>query len=88
MRKFTFLADYKGGTFISQYIANDVVAAEFLWAVNLDPQYFNEKERKKILAQIEEGEFKPISITGVDNVWNDIFLIFRKPLFLNIVETV
>lgn len=35
MKKYTFLADYKGGTYISQYSADNLKEALFLWGSNL-----------------------------------------------------
>lgn len=88
MKKYTFIADYKGGTFISQYTADDLIEAERMWANNLSPRYISPKKVKQILAQIEEGESTPTPITGVDSVWFDLFLLYEKCLYLNIVETV
>lgn len=88
MNKFTFLADYKGGTYISQYSADNLKEALFLWGSNLALEYFKEKEKRKVLEQIEVGEFPPSPIDGIDNVWFDHYSIYGNSLFLNIVETV
>ena len=51
MKKFTCIAEYKGGTYISQYLAEDVFEAERIWANNLHPRYFKPREKKKIIEQ-------------------------------------
>lgn len=88
MKKFTCIAEYKGGTYISQYLAEDVFEAERIWANNLHPRYFKPREKKKIIEQINEGEFKPLLLKDAESVWCDTFVILDRFLLLNIVETV
>ena len=49
MKKFTVIAEYKGGTYVSQHYADTVDEAVMKWAENLDLQYFSEKEKRKIM---------------------------------------
>lgn len=92
MRKFTFIADYKGGTYISQYWAEDVIIARDLWAEGLPSKYFKKPERKLILRAIAENRdddgYLPILINEVDSVWHDLIPVKEEYIDLNIVETV
>ena len=36
MKKFTFIAEFKNGTYISQYKADNLMEAVLIWADNLD----------------------------------------------------
>lgn len=77
MKKFTFIAEFKNGTYISQYKAD-----------NLDVQFFTNKVKTKIQEKVRDSFYSPVSIEEVDNVWCSSYVIFRSLLLLNIVETV
>ena len=47
MKKFTFIAEYKKGTYISQYESSNLMEALVIWADNLDIQFFTEKVKAK-----------------------------------------
>lgn len=88
MRKYTFIAEYKGGTYISQYSSVSLTDALFVWADNLDSQFFTDKAKIKILEKVKDSDFHPMPIATVDNVWCSSYVIYRSLLLLNIVETV
>ena len=89
MKKFTVIVEYKGGTYISQYMASSVLVALKIWAENLDLQYFPEKEKRKILEELgNDPDDLPAPIDGVDNVWHHSFVVYRRSYFINIIETV
>lgn len=46
MKKFTFIAEFKNGTYISQYKADNLMEAVLIWADNLDVQFFTNKVRE------------------------------------------
>ena len=46
MKKFTFIAEYKKGTYISQYESSNLMEALVIWADNLDIQFFTEKVKQ------------------------------------------
>ena len=77
MKKFTFIAEFKNGTYISQYKAD-----------NLDVQFFTNKVKTKIQEKVRDSFYSPVLIEEVDNVWCSSYVIFRSLLLLNIVETV
>ena len=88
MKKFTFIAEYKKGTYISQYESSNLMEALVIWADNLDIQFFTEKVKAKIQENVRDNFYSPVSIEKVDNVWCSSYVIFRSLLLLNIVETV
>ena len=88
MKKFTFIAEYKKGTYISQYESSNLMEALVIWADNLDIQFFTEKVKATIQEQVRDNFYSPVSIEKVDNVWCSSYVIFRSLLLLNIVETV
>ena len=52
MKKFTFIAEFKNGTYISQYKADKLMEAVLIWADNLDVQFFTNKVKTKIQEKI------------------------------------
>lgn len=88
MRKFTFIAEFKKGTYISQYEASNLIEALLIWADNLDVQFFTNKVKAKIQEKVRDDFYSPVSIEKVDNVWCSSYVISRSFLLLNIVETV
>lgn len=91
INKYTFIAFYKGGMYVSQFSASDVVEAERLWAKNLSTaytEYFEGKVICKIQEKIAMGENTPIAIETVDSTWYTRFKVSNKPFLLYIVETV
>lgn len=53
MKKFTFIAEFKNGTYISQYKADNLMEAVLIWADNLDVQFFTNKVKTKIKKKLE-----------------------------------
>ena len=88
MKKFTFIAEYKKGTYISQYESSNLMEALVIWADNLDIQFFTEKVKAKIQEKVRDNFLFSGIYRKVDNVWCSSYVIFRSLLLLNIVETV
>lgn len=90
MKKFTVIAEYKGGTYVSQHYADTVDEAIMKWAENLDLQYFSEKEKRKIIKELKywADELPAVLLDGLTNVWHQHVIVYRKSVFLNVVETV
>jgi len=88
MKKYTFIAEYKGGTYISQYSAFDIDQAVLLWANGLEKKYFSVHKKLKIIEETKCEDMRPVRIKTLENVWCDCFLSGKYFLLLNIVETV
>ena len=73
MKLFTFIADYKGGTYISQYVAKTLEEALNLWINNVD--FFTDKQLKSFKKNIKYGDIDPpTKLNGLSNVWCTCFI--------------
>lgn len=72
---FTFILEYRGGTYIEQVRAKTVEAALLLWAKALPTDeifQFGHKLKQKLIDGLQNDEYRlyePAAISGVDNVW-------------------
>lgn len=85
MKKYTFIAEFRGGTYISQYVEEDIYNALKTWVATLDTSIFPQRIIDKLQKEIIKE--KPIPITGVKNVWCSTFSPYNSFLLLNIIET-
>jgi len=87
MKKYTFIAEYRGGTYISQYVTLSIENALVEWVNNLDSKYFSHHKKKLLRKEIVDVDFPPLPIDGVDKVWCGCYLSGKYFLLLNIIET-
>lgn len=87
MKKYTFIAEYRGGTYISQYEALSIESATLEWVNNLDSKQFTFHKKKLIKQEITDADILPLPIDGLDKVWCACYLTGKYFLLLNIVET-
>jgi hypothetical protein len=87
MKKYTFIAEYRGGTYISQYVALSIENALIEWVNNLDSKYFSHHKKKLLKKEIADVDSFPLPIDGVDKVWCVCYLSGKYFLLLNIIET-
>lgn len=88
MRKFTFIAEFRGGTYISQYKCNTLNEAVTQWSKGLSLEYFSKNIKKRIIEKTKEEEYRPLLLDSIDNTWCVSYYIYRSFLLLNIVETI
>jgi hypothetical protein len=84
MRLFTFVAEYKGGTYVSQVKAANLKVALKVWARELDPKAisgFGQVIHKRVIEECKEEI--PVALNEVTNVW---FFCVRG-FFVNVVNT-
>lgn len=89
MNKYTFITEFRGGTYISQVKETDLRAAMILWSRNLNLkqiQFLGEKGKSELQKELENES--PTSIHGVDNVWFFSIRIKSGILMVNVIETV
>lgn len=86
MKKYTFIAEFRGGTYISQHRASHILKALELWGMSLDTSIYTQRIITKLQNEIDEE--KPTPIKDVDSVWCCSFSLYNSFLLLNIVETV
>jgi hypothetical protein len=89
MNKYTFIFEFKGGTYVSQILSDNLNFAINKWASNDD--YFRkinffDKEIKILKKEIHNDE--PILLRGLSNVWSMYLQIDDFGCLINIVQTV
>lgn len=52
MKKYTFIADFRSGTYISQYIRENVYSAFEAWSVSLDISIYPQQIIKRLQKEI------------------------------------
>ena len=70
MNVYTFVLDFRGGTYLSQVEAVDPFEAKAIWASNLDYKNIEgigKKTKKDLIIQVDDEE--PIPIVGLKKVW-------------------
>ena len=87
METYTFVAHFRGGCYLSQYSAPDLSTALNLWGEGLDKKVFSVSQRKRILRDIEDPDYFPVLIDGLDNIWESDYLSGKFFLILYIVAT-
>lgn len=88
MKRYTFIAEYRGGTYINQCIAPDLITALSLWVIELDKKIFSQNKRNRLLKEICNSDFQLIPLKDLKNVWCGTFLSGKFFLLLNVIETV
>lgn len=89
---FTFIADYKGGTYVSQVKANSSEEAVIVWAKELDTAAvaeFKSKFKTKLIKQLQqqiEG-IAPVLLDGLKNAWCISVFIKHTSMLINIIQT-
>jgi hypothetical protein len=81
---YTFIAEYRGGTYISQCKSNSLESAIKIWVMDKSKIFLDDIRYNKLLNTYKEKE--PIKIKGVDNVWCCYYLLNRSSILLNIIS--
>ena len=81
---YTFIAEYRGGTCISQCQSDSLELAVKIWAEDKSKIFLDEIRYKKLLDTYEEEN--PVRIKEVDNVWCCAYALNRSFLLLNIIS--
>ena len=88
MIKYTFIFEYKGGTYIKQVVATSLNEAIDAWAELVGPEIpkFGKKRKKRLFEQMKHD--RPIPLDGLENIWCMSFLMGKASGLLNIVATI
>ncbi|MCP4350393.1 MAG: hypothetical protein GY795_33410 [Desulfobacterales bacterium] len=81
---YTFVLDYKGGTYISQVTDNLPEDAVKKWIDKLDPEQIGIKTASKVISDPDEN-ISPLDT--LKNVWCMTFMIDDELALVNIVKT-
>jgi hypothetical protein len=90
MATFTFITDYKGGTYISQQEAADLPAACYRWKDHvISGGYIQDLNAKQfgIVFDADIHELPPVAIDDTINVWLFQLLIEDNMLITHIILT-
>jgi hypothetical protein len=88
-KTFTIILDFKGGTYISQVIADSPKAALICWSKCLETDVIaglGKKKKKQITEKTISEDV--VSLNDVTNVWCATFLLGKNFALVNIVQTV
>lgn len=87
---YTFILYFRGGTYIEQVAASDVIAAAHAWAEktanNPEVEHLDRAAFLKVF-YYDIPEFPPIPINGRPNVWHLYFLMGQYELDIHIIKT-
>ena len=88
MKNFTYVVDFRGGTYISQVRAESIEKSMLSWAKALEVkeiQYLGEKVKEEIIRTVVDEEATPL--TGLVNVWFFFVSTQSGPMYINVVQT-
>ena len=89
---FTLVADYAGGTYISQCCASDARSAVMWWVdqglQEISALRVDRRAKEKVRRELLSGEEQPVALAGIKGVWCAGVVSLRgKLLLLNVVKT-
>lgn len=90
MPTYTFIMEFRGGTYISQVSAENIEQGLVNWCNDLkidEIKFFGKKTKENIRAVLEEEYNTPTPLESVANVWHFSIRIKVGFLFINIVKT-
>ena len=88
MNTFTFIVEYIGGTYISQFESLDMMTAFDRWVTDFSySEFITEKEGTVIRWWASQDDMPPSVIENVKNIWFWEVRINRKYLRLHIIKT-
>lgn len=88
---YTFIVDYKGGTYISQVNAINIESACEIWLKSLDYNgmtKFGHKSYKKLCWLWENDEEKLVALQSTIHVWCFSYSIKKSLFLVNVIKTV
>lgn len=88
MKKYTFLFEFKNGTYIKQVVSSNLHDATTEWINLLSPDdIFGMTDLIRHQMKIELSNERPVLIKGTDDVWCMFFKVSKVSCLLNIVES-
>jgi hypothetical protein len=91
MAFWTVIADYRGGTYISQVRAASAHKALMLWAKSfphLRGSFIGARTKQKLIAAAGDDHEKPIAIKKTRNVWYWNPLVLSPTIVVHLVKTI
>ncbi|MNK08710.1 hypothetical protein D3C87_266530 [compost metagenome] len=89
---FTFIAEFKGGTYCSQIQSENLGASIVLWVEKIESekeeiQYLSDDIILELKAEIKDEDNQPTLLKGLKNVWHTCYQTRGGSFFINIVQT-
>lgn len=88
MKVYTFIMEFRGGTYISQVSSNSLKNSVQNWAQNLninEINFFDQQSQKELVELVVDN--KPIGISGLLNIWCLSLSLKRGFVLITIVQT-
>jgi hypothetical protein len=88
MELYTFIMEFRGGTYISQVRAEHLYDSLKLWGKQLKPkdiQHLGEKGKNELLAELNDEELTKVST--MKNVWYFGLSIKKGYIAVNVIKT-
>jgi len=88
MKKYTFILEFKKGTYLKQVVSSNIENAKIEWFNSLKAdEVFGMTEDLRDIFKKQLDNDSPTLIDGMDNVWCMFFKIRRDQCLINIVES-
>jgi hypothetical protein len=89
---YTFVVEFRGGTYCSQVQAINVDKAIVAWTEKLkveksEIKQLGDKTISEIIVLVKDKEYKPIPLTNLVNVWFTSYPTNQGSLSVNIIQT-
>lgn len=89
---FTFVVEFRGGTYCSQVQAKNLDMATVAWIEKLKTEKFEikllgHKTINEIIVRIKDKDCKPVQLADLVNVWFNSIPTKQGNLFINIIQT-
>ncbi len=88
MALYTFIMDYREGTYISQVTENSLKKAKEKWVTELvvkEIKHFGSKMQQELLKELREDD--SVLINGLKNIWFGLYLIKGGFIRVHIIKT-
>lgn len=89
---FTFVVEFRGGTYCSQVKAKNIGKSIIAWAEKLkseksEIQYLGNKTIDEIIILTQDNNYKPVPLNKLKNVWYVNYLTKQGFCSINIIQT-
>jgi hypothetical protein len=88
---YTFVLEYRGGTYISQVVAETAQKACNAWAKSLDAskiKHLGIKSKNLLIEELQEDYNELVPLSGLQNTWCTSATVRNHLALINIIETV
>ena len=89
---FSFIANFRGGTYCTQVKARDIESAPLAWLDQLklerkEIKHLGDKTISELSSEINQPDNKPAPLSGLENIWFALYFTNKGLFHVNIVRT-